>query len=79
MPGVKADGFQGTGFFPVLPSKPSRKEDKIIGSNIAKNQPLLYRLNGYTNGIHVDPEVAIKNNFEKPIMHGLATVEICIK
>lgn len=79
LPGVKGDGFQGTGAFPVLPKKPSRKEDKIIFAQIAKNQPLLYRLNGYTNAIHADPDFAIKNKFERPIMHGLGTVEICIK
>ena len=79
LPGVKGDGYKGSGSIPSLPKKPTNPCKYKITGKIALNQPLLYRLNGYKNGIHVDPKIAKKNNFDRPIMHGIGTLEFCVK
>lgn len=51
---------------------PSRTPDFQREEKTSDEQAAIYRLNGDTNDLHVDPEVAHKAGFERPILHGLA-------
>ena len=50
-------------------SPPDLAQDFVIRPEAA----LIYRLSGDINPLHVDPDVAAKAGFPKPILHGLAT------
>lgn len=56
-----------------LPKVPERAPDHICTLPTLAQAALLYRLNGDINPLHVDPEVADKAGFPKPILHGLCT------
>ncbi|NYT69220.1 MaoC/PaaZ C-terminal domain-containing protein [Pusillimonas noertemannii] len=68
--GVRADasGSQAKAARP-----PDRDADVELEVCIPSNAAQLYRLNGDRNTLHVDPEVARRAGFEKPILHGLCT------
>jgi acyl dehydratase len=55
------------------PPMPKAEPDRIFDITIAPNAALLYRLNGDSNPLHVDPEVARAAGFDRPILHGLCT------
>lgn len=53
---------------------PARPPDVCWSAAIPGTQAILYQLNGVTDPIHVDPEFARSRGFERPILHGPATL-----
>ncbi|MGY4098776.1 MaoC/PaaZ C-terminal domain-containing protein [Nocardia sp. R16R-3T] len=52
---------------------PERKPDRTLSAQTRHDQALLYRLTGDDNPLHLDPAVAQKAGFPRPILHGLCT------
>jgi acyl dehydratase len=75
---LRGDGGCGSWKQPAtVPSElPPRAPDRIIDLPTLPRQALIYRLNGDYNPVHIDPEVAAKAGFAKPILHGLCTFGI---
>jgi hypothetical protein len=76
--GMGGSGFKGGLVSPLaLPAKPEKAADEEIDSiKLLPNQNVLYRLTGDKNLIHIDPEVAQRAGFDRPILHGLCTLGI---
>lgn len=53
---------------------PEREPDLRPRAQTTPNQAALYRLTGDLHPIHIDPAVARAAGFERPILHGLATL-----
>ncbi len=76
----RADGgFARDGRHDPAPSgpdwaRPERPEDAEIALPTAANQALIYRLSGDMNPLHSDPATARRAGFDRPILHGLATL-----
>ncbi|WP_137127253.1 MaoC family dehydratase [Roseomonas sp. HF4] len=53
--------------------EPEHAPDVTLDLPTRPEQALVYRLNGDHNPLHIDPEVAAKAGFPRPILHGLCT------
>lgn len=58
---------------------PSRHPDAIIKERTKTDLAALYRLNGDSNPLHIDPQFAAAAGFQQPILHGLCTFGISTK
>ena len=58
---------------PSAPAVPEGGPDARIELPTRADAAVLYRLSGDLNPLHIDPAVAAKAGFDKPILHGLAT------
>lgn len=58
---------------PAMPSPPERPADTVLDMPVSPRAALIYRLSGDVNALHIDPAVARKAGFDRPILHGLAT------
>jgi acyl dehydratase len=57
-----------------LDDMPDGQPDAVLTLPTARNQAALYRLTGDRNPLHVLSDVAAKGGFDRPILHGLATM-----
>ena len=74
----RADGGFG-GRSDVLPEPhrlPDRPPDTVDLLQTVPQAALIYRLCGDDNPLHIDPDVARRAGFERPILHGLCTFGI---
>lgn len=54
-------------------SRPQSEPDQKMLIRTLPQAAIIFRLNGDTNRLHVDPGMARSAGFERPILHGLAT------
>lgn len=75
-------GFGGTaaggsaGAPPVPHAIPERAPDAVCVLPTLPQAALVYRLSGDLNPLHADPAVARAAGFERPILHGMATMGV---
>jgi acyl dehydratase len=73
-------GFGGDSVAALAPHAiPNRTPDIVWDAQAALNQAFLYRLCGDRNPLHVDPDVARRAGFERPILHGLCTYGMAVR
>ncbi|MGI3211136.1 MaoC/PaaZ C-terminal domain-containing protein [Roseovarius tibetensis] len=73
-------GFGGpTGPTKTAHTLPDRAPDHVIDTPTRPEQALLYRWNADPNPLHLDPRVAERAGFDRPILHGLCTFGIAAR
>ncbi|MGI6247385.1 MAG: MaoC/PaaZ C-terminal domain-containing protein [Pseudochelatococcus sp.] len=70
-------GFGGSG----VAEKPTHRlpetaPDFTVDTPTRPEQALWYRWNGDDNPLHLDPQVAARSGFERPILHGLCSLGV---
>ncbi len=72
---ARADGGIGSSGEapPEMGQIPDREPDMVVDMPVSLRAALIYRLSGDVNALHIDPAVARKAGFDRPILHGLAT------
>ena len=68
-----SQGRGGDAPVPAAAPMPQTAPDVTIELPTRADAALLYRLSGDLNPLHIDPQVAVKAGFPRPILHGLAT------
>ncbi|RJG23474.1 MaoC/PaaZ C-terminal domain-containing protein [Massilia cavernae] len=58
---------------PELEPLPEGAPELVLEVQTLEISPLIYRLSGDLNPLHIDPEIARIAGFERPILHGLCT------
>jgi acyl dehydratase len=58
---------------------PAREPDRTGSVTLIPQQAFIYRLSGDRNPLHVDPEVAARAGFDRPLLHGLCTYGVACK
>ncbi|GGL80769.1 MaoC/PaaZ C-terminal domain-containing protein [Wenxinia marina] len=71
----RGDGGFGGQPEPAEPPRPmpDRAPDEVVEIPVLPQAGLMYRLSGDRNPLHVDPDTARRNGFDRPILHGLAS------
>jgi acyl dehydratase len=71
----RGDGGFGGPSRPTPPAHPipDRAPDHVCTLPGDRRSALIYRLSGDYNPLHIDPDVAARAGFERPILHGLCT------
>ena len=72
---LRGDGGYGGASDKAMPvhQLPDTAPDYVFETPTRPEQALIYRWNGDTNPLHLDPRVAQEAGFERPILHGLCT------
>jgi acyl dehydratase len=71
-------GDSGPKTEPIIPPE-GVEPDFSISYQTSKNQAAFYRLNGDSNPLHIDPNIARMAGQPKPILHGLCTYGIATR
>lgn len=72
-------GFGGESGPAATNPAPDRAPDLVVESRTLRQLPLIYRLTGDKHPLHVDPKIAKRGGFDRPILHGLCTYGIVCK
>lgn len=72
---LRGDGGYGGPSGPVKPAHqlPDSPPDMVFDTPTRPEQALYYRWNGDPNPLHLDPRVAARAGFDRPILHGMCS------
>lgn len=73
---LRGDGGCSSAGAPLPRPEPvpdGREPDAVVAIATAPNQALIYRLSGDLNPLHIEPDVARRAGFARPILHGLCS------